>query len=95
MRSFKCCKISFPAADMSAPESGRTSNSLEPLAEVMPTLTNGACSVLTLCMLEMVKCRTVGVFAGVCVGVGLCLRLLLRQTLAKWPTFWQWKHVWP
>ena len=80
---------------MSALESGRTSSSLEPLAEVMLTLTNGACSVLTLCMLEMVKCRTVSDFAGAFVGVGLCLRFLLQQTLAKWPTFWQWKHVWP
>ena len=28
------------------------------------------------------------------VGRELCLGALLRQTLAKWPTFWQWKHVW-
>ena len=59
MCSFKCCKTSFPAADMSAPEFGRTSNSLEQLAEVMHTLTNGAHSVIILWMLEMLRCQTV------------------------------------
>ena len=41
---------------MSAPESGRTSNSLEPLAEVIHTLINGAFSIVTLQMLKIVKC---------------------------------------
>ena len=47
-------------------------------------------------MLEIVKCLMLGVLTGACVGVGgeLCLGALLQQTLAKWPTFWQWKHAW-
>ena len=63
-------RIAFPAADMSAPESGRTSNSLEPLGEVMSTLTNGAgVLAVTFRMLEIVRCLTVGVLAGVCADV--------------------------
>ena len=84
---FKCCKTSFPTADMSAPESGRTSNSLEPLAEEVHTSTNGDRSVIILWMLEMLRCRTVGVFSGACVGVRLCLRILLQHTLEKGQLF--------
>ena len=47
-------------------------------------------------MLEIIKCLMLGVLTGACVGVGreLCLGALLQQTLVKWPTFWQQKHVW-
>ena len=46
--SFKCCKTSFPVADMSAPDSRRTFNALEPLTKVIHTLTKGAHLVVTL-----------------------------------------------
>ena len=55
-------RIAFPAA-----ESGRTSNSLEPLGKVMSTLTNGAgVLAVTFQMLEIVRCLKAGVLAGVC-----------------------------
>ena len=63
--SLRVCKISFPAADMSAPESGRTLKSLEPFGEVMSTLTRGAGSLaVTFLMLEMVRCLTLALLVG-------------------------------
>ena len=69
MRLFTCslrvCKVSFPAADMSTPESERACSLQEPLAEVTSTLTKGAGSLaVTFLMLEMVRCLIVAVLAG-------------------------------
>ena len=86
MFSCRCCNTSFPAADMSAPESGRTSNSRDPLAEVTSILITGAGSLAkTFLKLEIVRCLTLGVLDGVCAAAmwGFRLAPLLRQTLAN------------
>ena len=69
MRLFTCslrvCKVSFPGADMSTPESERACSLQEPLAEVTSTLTKGAGSLaVTFLMLEIVRCLIVAVLAG-------------------------------
>ena len=86
-------RIVQPAAEISAPESGRTCTDVEPLGEVMLMVIVGAESVEMTCWMldknvfeterSLAEVGAMGLL-GFLVVVGL-----LRHTLAKWPIFLQ------
>ena len=76
--------MSSPAAEMSAPESGKTAIDVEPFCDKMLMVSLGAAATILIfersgssCVESALVVVAIGLGSG---GVGL-----LRHTLAKWP----------